>query len=148
MTWIFIRYNFVLLVLFIKLDVFAASKFQQRQYATLTDTASLLTSCRAQGSLHYSTTTDWKLDQKRWDRPRWHINPQGHQFSVWCRPAIENPQPNLTINTQNSQGHPVHSLKRSLYASHATANLISCMGGATHPPNNHFHLRPRTQRQQ
>ena len=87
-------------------------------------------------------TGSWTRRQRR------HINPQGHEFSVRCRLAIEILQPIRTINTQNSQGHPVHSLKRSLYVAHATANLISCMGGATHPPNNHSHTRPRTQRQQ
>ena len=144
MTWIFIRYYFVFLLLFTKLCcrlIWTAVLCHFNWHCLTSDLLS------PQGSLHYSTTTDRKLDQKRWDRPRRHIDPQGHQLSVRCRLAIEIPQPILTFNTQYSQSHPVHSLKRSLYVAHAIANLISCKGGATLPPKKHSHSRPRTERQ-
>ena len=39
-----------------------------------------------------------------------------------------------TINTQNPHGHTAHTFNK---ATHSTANLISCMGVATHPQHNH-----------
>ena len=78
-----------------------------------------------------STTMGWKRGGRTGPHTSYLV-PQGYHFSVRCRLDTRSLQP---IPQLIHRTHIATHSRRSLYnAAHATANLISCMGGAPAPP--------------
>ena len=70
------------------------------------------------------------------------LSASGTPILYQVSPGHRKPATQPTNKTQHPRGHTTHTFNKATVV-HATANLISCMGGETQPPHNQTHSTPR-----